>query len=113
MKYLIKMDKLKDEGISLQKYAKTVIDEKIAYAITLRENMGWQGEAARRFDQKYQKMVSDLYELANVVEKLGSFMEFCSEHYTEVNDDVINKWTEVMEEIESRRNKNIEDLRNR
>ncbi len=107
MRYLIKMEVLKEEGIKLQNYAKTVVDSKIQEAIKLRENMGWQGVAASRFDQKYDQMVSGLCELSNIVEKLGSFMEFCSEHYIEANEDVVRKWAETIDEMEKNRKERL------
>ncbi len=110
MKYYIKVDKLKEEGADFKKFAKEEIDTRVDSLMRLKGNSGWVSPAGEEFDQMYQDMVNKLYDLGGVMEKLGSFMELCSEHYGDVNEKVINDWRAMMDEMDAERKKRMEEL---
>ncbi len=103
MKYYVRMDKLKEEGESIRKFAREKIDYKVDHLSKLRRDIGWISPASEDFDYIYKEMVDKLFDLGTVMEKLGSFLEYSSEHYGETNEQVISDWQALMEELDAQR----------
>ncbi len=103
MRYYVRMDKLKEESAELKKFGKEKIDNKVDHLLKIRNELEWNSPAGKEFNNMYQEMINKLYDLSKIIEKLATFMEYCSTHYEEANDKVIADWKVLLEEIEERK----------
>ena len=103
MRYFVRMDRLKEEGMNLKQFADDSVYQKIEHLKKIKNDMEWNSPAGEAFYEVYDGMINNLYDIGLVLEKLGAFMEFCSEHYGDANKEVMGEWQEVMEEIEQSR----------
>jgi len=106
MRYFVRMDRLKEEGANLRTFADESVYQKVDHLKKIKTEMEWNSPAGEAFYDVYDSLINNLYDIGLVIEKLGSFMEYCSEHYTDANKEVIGEWVELIDDIERERLKN-------
>lgn len=98
MRYYVRMDKLKEAGENLSKYANDTVKGKINELQTIINKVQWEGPAHELYLEVYKKKIKELLKIGDLIEVYGKFMVFASENYTKTNKDLIKSWQQFLEE---------------
>lgn len=104
-KYLIKMDKVREEGESMISYADNTVVAAVDELIGLTSKLEWEGPTYDMFVELYTDKMNKIKYLASMIEAYGKFMVLVSNNYGKVNDDFKKEWEGIVVELNADRDK--------
>ncbi len=99
MRCIVKMDVLKEKSKELSDYNNENVKTKIEELDKAFDNITWRGKSKKTFLDCYRSKIAELSKITTMIDFYSSFMEKASTNYTEANEEAIEEWKKVFDQM--------------
>ena len=99
MKYIVGIEGIRAAGEDITKYSHDDLKSNIIRLYKVKRDMKWKGPARQTFSQKFDLTIDNLYKMENALEVFGSFLVYCSDHYSDCVSELNKGWQEHYNEL--------------
>ncbi len=100
MAYRFDVEKLDEKGKELREYSEFNIEDRLIELRKFKDTVQWKGLAKDTYFETFDESLKDIDELNYIMKRLGYYLQFAAENYSQVLSDShgeFEKYVQMME----------------